>query len=154
MTDEEYAAYLTKHNPAVMPASRVQLGAPYVLPKPVIAEPKMNANEVRYARHLDVLKASGEIVDWQFQPFKLYLAPQTTLTPDFVVIYTDHIAVKDTKGMKRKRSSKGVVTESYWAEEDAMVKIKACAAKFWYYKFSLVWRQSDGKWAEKEIPSN
>ena len=71
---------------------------------------KMNKTEAKYACEvLDMQKAAGEILDYKFEAVRFKLAPNTTYTPDFFVVYLDHFEIIEVKG--------------YW-EEDARVKIK------------------------------
>lgn len=59
----------------------------------------MNGAERKYAEHLAARKHSGEIVDFRFEAFKLRLADNTTITPDFVVLTNDGlIELHDIKG--------------------------------------------------------
>lgn len=76
----------------------------------------MNKTEVDYARHLDLLKASGDILWWAFEPLKLRLADNTFYSPDFGVLRADGaLELHEVKG--------------FW-QDDARVKIKVAAALF------------------------
>jgi len=77
----------------------------------------MNGLESRYAAHLELRKAVGEVAWWEFEGIKLRLADATFLTVDFDVMLADGtIELHDTKG--------GPI------EDDAAVKIKLAAEKY------------------------
>jgi hypothetical protein len=76
---------------------------------------EMNGLEKRYAQHLNVRLAVGEILEWRFEPLKLRLAPATYWTPDFLVKKAGNLELHETKG--------------HW-EDDARVKIKWAAKDF------------------------
>lgn len=105
----------------------------------------MNKNEAAYAQHLEQLKAAGEIKDYRFEPMTLRLATLTTYRPDFLVLNSD-----DTMEF---REVKGRTKNTFWAEEDAKVKIKVAAEQYWMFKFSIVWQQKDKTWGVKEYPA-
>lgn len=87
-------------------------------------EQGMNKLEARYASEiLEPLRRAGEILDYRFERIKLKLANLTYYTPDFLVIYPDHIGLHETKG--------------HW-EDDARVKIKVAADQFPEYEFVAV----------------
>ena len=83
----------------------------------------MNKLEARYSELLSARKHAGEIVAWSYEAIKFKLADNTFYTPDFMVTFDDHIEIHETKGFRR---------------EDAMIKIKVCAAQFWQFRFVLV----------------
>lgn len=59
----------------------------------------MNKAEASYAAELAVRKAAGEIADYRFEAFKLRLADNTTITPDFAVLMPDGLLeLHDVKG--------------------------------------------------------
>lgn len=111
------------------------------------ARPKQNKNEAgmngleqRYAAHLDQLKALGDIVHWQFQPWTLNYAPGATYKFDFLVIVADgSLEVHETKG--------------HW-EPAARVKVKACAKEFWYLTFYGVTEDEDGIFKYEQFHPN
>ncbi len=86
---------------------------------------EMNGLERKYAAHLDLRKAAGEIADWKFDSFKLRLpADKCWLIVDFVVMLADGtIEFHETKG---------------FMEGDAWLKLKMAAAMFWWFRFVLV----------------
>lgn len=84
---------------------------------------QMNKLEGKYANHLEMLKKAGEIDEYVFEGCKLKLADKTTYSPDFIVVKSDVVEMHEVKG--------------YW-EDDARVKIKVAANKFWWMKFVAV----------------
>jgi hypothetical protein len=115
----------------------------------------MNRTETRYAQYLDLLKAAGEIADWRFQEWTFKLAPRLHYTPDFMVldeVCTDGVGVEritlvDVKGAKKLKDGR----TTYWAEEDARVKIKACPRLWPWFRWCIVFPKSDGSWEEVEF---
>lgn len=100
----------------------------------------MNGLEREYARHLDLLKLQGAVLDYSFDCLKLRLAEKTFYTPDFLVIMADcALEIHEVKG-----SSKG----KPYVEDDAAVKIKVAADAF-PFKFVMVWKVH-GDWQTKE----
>lgn len=84
---------------------------------------QMNRLEQSYAAHLDLLKYSGDILWWMFEPASLRLAPATFYKPDFLILRKDGLAIFD--------ETKGYMTD------DANVKIKVAASKF-PFQFRIV----------------
>jgi len=90
---------------------------------------EMNKTESSYARWLDMQKAesfplSQRVAAWVFEGLKLELARRTWYTPDFLVYYADgRTEVHEVKG--------------YW-RDDARVKIKVAAEKYWWWRFLAV----------------
>jgi hypothetical protein len=76
----------------------------------------MNKTEEAYARHLETLKAAGEVAWYLFEAVKLRLADNCFYSPDFAVMRTD--------GSMEMHEVKG-----FWAD-DARVKIKVAAERF------------------------
>lgn len=119
---------------------------------------KMNQLEQKYANHLALLKASGEIEEFAFEPEKLRIGDNCHYTPDFRVIRLDKdigidcianvsIEFHEVKAAWKVKGKPGEVKPHY--ECDAMVKLKA-AAENHPYKFIMVWLDN-GKWERKEI---
>jgi len=103
---------------------------------------ELNKTEEAYRAHLDKRRMAGEVVWFQFEPFKLVLAPKTTYAPDFLVqLASGHLEVHEVKG--------------FWTD-DARVKIKVAADKFPIFKFIAVKKGSDGAdgaptWTQEEF---
>lgn len=102
----------------------------------------MNKTEARYEQHLQGMLSRGEIVWYRFEPIKLKLADRTFYTPDFAVMLPDGlIELHDVKGRKG---------DKFWAEEDAMVKIKAIA-EMYPFTVCVVWeRKGGGGWDRRD----
>lgn len=108
----------------------------------------MNRVERAYSVHLQVQLLVGAIRGWRFQEITLKLGPDCRYTPDFLVELADGtIALDDCKGTKRNKVTGG---EGYWAEADAMVKIRAAASQFKLFRIRVCWLTSQG-WQVKEI---
>jgi len=126
VTEEQFAGMqhrdLTRTSPTASP-HRAKRPGPRMTPREK-NERGMNKLETRYANEvLEPLKRMGKILDYKFEKIKLKLADLTYYTPDFQVIYPDHIALHETKG--------------HW-EDDARVKIKVAADQFPEYEFTAV----------------
>lgn len=95
----------------------------------------MNKTEQAYAKHLELLKASGDILWWKFEPAKLRLAHNTFYTCDFMVLRKDGQIVMD--------EVKGYMTD------DAAVKIKV-AASIYPFQFRIV-RKKGSFWTHTNV---
>lgn len=92
---------------------------------------ELNNTEEAYRAHLEVRRMAGEIVWYQFEPFRLTLAERTTYAPDFLVqLASGHLEVHEVKGV--------------WMD-DARVKIKVAARMFPVFKFIAVKKVAGGK---------
>lgn len=108
----------------------------------------MNRVERQYSEHLQAQFLVGAIRGWRFQEITLKLGPDCRYTPDFLVQLADGtIALDDCKGMKR---NKVTGEEGYWAEADAMVKIRVAAHQFPFFAIRVCWLTSQG-WQVKDI---
>lgn len=76
----------------------------------------MNKTETAYARHLEDLKAAGDVAWYLFEGVKLRLGDSCFYSPDFAVMRGD--------GCLEMHEVKG-----FWAD-DARVKIKVAAERF------------------------
>ncbi|TXN38969.1 DUF1064 domain-containing protein [Methylobacterium sp. WL30] len=77
---------------------------------------EMNKTEAAYARHLEGLKAAGEVAWYRFEGLKFRLADGCFYTPDFAVMRGD--------GAMECHEVKG-----HWSD-DARVKIKVAAEMY------------------------
>lgn len=92
---------------------------------------ELNKTEEAYRAHLETRRMAGEIVWYQFEPFRLVLAEKTTYAPDFLVqLASGHLEVHEVKG--------------HWME-DARIKIKVAAKMFPVFKFIAVMKEGGGK---------
>lgn len=93
--------------------------------------------ESAYARYLDAQVAAGAVLRWHYEPIKFILAPKTTYSPDFMILYPDGmLEFVEIKGFRR---------------EDALVKYKLAAARHPEFSWRMVERAKDGGW--KDIPA-
>lgn len=105
--------------------------------KPLVCDRNQYKNKLerRYADYLYTLQLSEEIISYKYEPFGLKLAKGTYYHPDFLVIYSSHFEIHETKGFLR---------------DDANVKIKLAARLFPWFLFKMIfWRK--GRWEIKDI---
>lgn len=110
--------------------------------KPILERLNQNKTEAAYDELLRLRKLAGEIEDYRFEPFKLFLSHNvpggraaTVYIPDFLVVFSDHFEVHEVKG--------------FW-REDAKVKIKMAAELFPWFKFIAVYAER-GQWRYEEL---
>lgn len=97
---------------------------------------EMNKTEAAYARHLEALKFSGEVLDFWFEEMKFKVgASACWYTPDFVVqMKSGVLEIHEIKGH---------------FQEDALVKTKAVALRYPYRVISI--KMAGGKWEIREF---
>ena len=97
----------------------------------------MNKLETAYAWELERLRRDHlKVLSYEYEAITLHLAPRTTYTPDFMVMTNDgEIEFHEVKGFMR---------------DDAAVKLKVAAAKFWHFRFFLV-KSGKGGWQVEEV---
>jgi hypothetical protein len=96
----------------------------------------MNKTEAEYALVLEAQKQAGEILDWGFEVLALKLADGCRYTPDFLVTFPDRMECHETKGFMR---------------DDAAVKLKVVAERFWQVRFVLVKKAKPRGWTHTVI---
>lgn len=69
--------------------------------------------------YADLLRVDPTIRQWWYEPFKLWLAPQTTITIDFLVHYKDDRRLLELHEVKGR-----------WVREDGWVKLKIAASLY------------------------
>jgi len=112
--------------------------------KATLPDPRagMNRGEAAFANELDARLRRGEILRWDFEPENLRLADRCFLKMDFRVILADGTVVfVDTKGRKG---------DTWWAEEDARIKLRV-AARLHPYPIFVAWPKKGGGWNEERI---
>ena len=115
---------------------REQHGLTITPTRPIRQARQMNKLEARYAAHLDILKAAGDVNWWAYEAVKLRLADNTFYTPDFIVWTKDwHLDIHETKG---------------WLREDANVKFKVAKEMFPIFGFRMLFFQG-GRWQERRL---
>ncbi|MCJ2112955.1 DUF1064 domain-containing protein [Methylobacterium sp. E-025] len=100
---------------------------------------EMNKTEAAYARHLEGLKAAGEVAWYRFEGLKFRLADGCFYTPDFAVLRGD--------GALEAHEVKG-----HWSD-DARVKIKV-AAEMYPLRFlavRVVAKRNGGGWEVEDF---
>lgn len=97
---------------------------------PVIPELKMNNTERRYSVQLELLKSSGQMIDWKFEPLNFRLADRTFYKPDFLLVFKDRFEIHEVKG--------------YWTD-DALVKFKVAAQMYPWFVWKAV-HFKNGRW--------
>ena len=104
----------------------------------------MSGPERAYLAHLLGEKGAGRILRFDFEPSKYRIGYKAWYTPDFRVILPDcTIKLVDVKGRTKN--------DKYFAEEDAVVKIKAATSLHPIYRWVFTWCRRDGSWAEMEF---
>ena len=100
---------------------------------------QMNKTEEAYAKHLQSLQHTGEVVWYKFEGVKLRLADNTFYSPDFaVMLASGEMVMMEVKG---------------FMTDDANVKIKV-AADMYPFRFFLVRKRAQkdgGGFSEVEV---
>ena len=102
----------------------------------------MNKLEQRYAELLDAQKLTGEIIEYVYEGIKLRLADNTFYTPDFVVITNEYVTLVEIKARWKSASGASV---THW-EDDARVKYKIAAERYWWFRFAHAYCDKDHGW--------
>lgn len=106
---------------------------------------QMNGHEQAYALHLDTLKQKGHILEYFFEPCSWVLGPNVRFHPDFLVILEDgELQVHEVKANRKG---------SWFGEDDAKVKLKTFADRYWMFKLLVVYPSDKTKtyWKQEEI---
>lgn len=143
-TEQELTDHLRRRGVPGSPRVPVDTSAPPFLPpanqagafaRGRMPKDRMNKLEAAYGAYLDVLKHSGEVLWWRFQPLKLRLADGSYFTPDFGVLTSSCLfEFHETKG--------------FWREA-ARVRIKI-AAELFPFKFIAI-KKVGGGWEREEF---
>ena len=111
--------------------------------KPAHTPGRLNKGESLYRDYLSIRMRAGEVQSFAFEADTLLLAHRCTYTPDFrVVLPGGTIEYHECKGRKGK---------SYYAREDARIKIKVAASLYPQFTFCVVWLDG-GTWRRKDVP--
>ena len=122
--------------------ARMAAQAPPVKLAPAHVPGRMNKTEARLAAALEVRKAGGEFVQVGFEALTFRLGFDCRFTPDFACWTPDgRVVCFECKGRKGK---------SYYAKDDAIVKLRAAAAMYPMVTFIIVWPVND-EWGSKEV---
>lgn len=85
----------------------------------------MNQTEGEYATLLQARKQAGEVVEWWFESINLKISADNRYTADFAVLLSDgSMEFVDVKSPAR-------------IDPASLVKIKACAEKFFQFTFAI-----------------
>jgi len=106
---------------------------------------QMNGHELAYAEHLERLKLKGVVLEYYFEPCSFVLGPGCRLHPDFLVVTGDgELQVHEVKSNRKG---------TWFAEDDAKVKLKAFADRYWMFRLLVVWPADKTKtyWKQEEI---
>jgi len=101
---------------------------------------KMNGTEREFELVLRARKQAGEVIEYEFEAFKLRYGDdfKATWTPDFMLLLADGtIELVDVKG-------------GGGFEPATLVKVKAIAAKFWYFRI-VAEQRTRGGWKRTEF---
>ncbi len=99
--------------------------------KPYTPPSKMNKTEQRYAGQLEMMKRSGQILDYCFESMKFQVGDGAWYKPDFLVVFTDRFELHEIKG--------GFI------RTPAMVRFKIAMMLYPWFKWRMVqWK--DNKW--------
>lgn len=107
----------------------------------------MNDLEAAWAEVLEARRIAGEIVYWAFESITLKLADNTRYTPDFFWVDKDGVGwIGETKALWSNGGG--------W-RDDARVKFRVAADKFWPFQFIAVRgrkaaKRDGGGWTWKE----
>ena len=136
-TDQQLAEY-----------ERERKGVAPLRSKKVLPRSEMNKGESVYKQWLEILQKGDLIIAWFFQSWTFKLASDCRYTPDFAVLRFPHQwTLVDVKGRKVKPDG----SQTYWAEEDAKIKIKVAAKMFPMFRWVIAFPLQNGEWQEVEI---
>ncbi len=147
-TQEEYRALLAQGNVREVGSIRVKPAAlaarglpPLPVPSPAKIDRYRSKTERRYAELLTHWQHEGEVLLWYYEPIKLWLAPQTTITIDFLVVW-----------VTRPRDYELHEVKGSWIREDGWQKLKFAAAMYPIFPMYLAqWK--DNTWTHKRVPA-
>lgn len=109
---------------------------------------EMNRVERRYSEELQLQKLAGMVKDFEFERITFRVGPDLRYTPDFDVIADDNVL--EFYEVKPGKINRKTGKHTYYAEGDAIVKLRATADKFPWFRFFLVWPVG-AAWHKKEI---
>ena len=85
---------------------------------------------------------------------RVSLADLAFYSPDFFVMLPDGgVEFHEVKGRTTKKRSDGTRVEAPWSREDAKLKIRFAAERFWWYRFAIVFPLKAGGWGRVEFNS-
>lgn len=102
---------------------------------------RMENTEREYAARLEIEVAAGLVSEWWHESLALRLGDDSVYIPDFaVVLNTGELEIHEVKGVKRASRA------GYHVEDDARVKLRACAAQYPFrvrvcYRDGVTWHR-------------
>lgn len=115
---------------------------PPVKAAPKTPEERMNKGERAYAQLLEQRRADGHVAAWWFEALSWRLADNTHYRGDFLVLLQD--------GTLELHEVKGRKGESFYAEEDAWLKLKIAAEQM-PWPVVVVWPSKAGGFQERRL---
>ena len=107
--------------------------------------PRMNKTEMAYGQYLELLRATKEILYWEFEKVAIRIGYRCWFHPDFFIQFPDgHFELHDTKGAKRSAGGK----KTYLAEDDAIVKARAIGSGKFPIPIFFVRKGEAGEWVK------
>lgn len=151
-TDERLREhYRQRAEHAAVPLAKAQAAVELPAAKGRLPKGKMNSGEAAYDAFLDLELRVGNILWHRFEAITVKLGPDLRLTPDQLVMYPDgHLEAHDVKGSRTRKKGRKSGQQTYYAEEDAMVKMRALAGNFVIPIF-IVFREKNGIWQKVKI---
>lgn len=135
-TEADYQRHLERRNQRTAEKSKQSDGVKRWQALGRLPKGEMNKTEQAYSQRLELMKRSGEIIDWKFHPMNMRLAKNTFYEVDFLVLHKDMtIAIHETKGE--------------YTSEKGQMKIKLAAEAmpwFRFYKCIKVAEKNGGGW--------
>jgi hypothetical protein len=114
-------------------------------------EPGMNKTEKLYAEQLELRRQVGEILWWSFEGMSFKIGERCYYTPDFPVLMANcELHCIDVKGTQTKTTKAGDIYETDYTEDDARVKLAACASLY-PISFFIAFRDAAGNWITRQV---
>lgn len=105
--------------------------------------PQMNKTETAYGQYLELLRATKEIIYWEFEKVSIRIGYRCWFHPDFFIQFPDgHFELHDTKGTKRSIGG----NKTYLAEDDAIVKARALGSGQFPIPIFFLHKGAAGEW--------
>jgi hypothetical protein len=108
--------------------------------KPLQPKSEMNGLEKRYAGQLELLKRSGNIIDWRFNSIRFRIGKGAWYKPDFFIVKPTHFEMHETKGSWKAKG-----------QAAAKVRLKACAELYPWFKWLAVYWDNKFGWRYEEF---
>lgn len=114
-------------------------------------DPGMNQTEKKFSHYLELRRQIGEVAWWTFEGISFKIGERCYYTPDFpVMLSTCELQIFDVKGTQSKQNKAGEGYETDYTEDDARVKIAACATLY-PLSFFVAYLDGTGNWVFKQI---